>query len=635
MTTAYLYLGPEAIGWIGVGNQLLSSAKTSSFPELSDKLAYIESYLAQTSSSTIHLVVGNSLEEVSWQSSESRHTSLSRHSAQRLTRRAMRSQAKETLPAFGRQTHKLWNAHQHPSVDSTAADSLAAKSVANESGRSKSEEDKFGGGKSVTNDSGANDSLVTDPLRVRQQFSATRQRKLGFTADHVCPQQRNPGKSRKLIREFECAAHPDTRAWYEAAAMLSSGEALLISHTLVIESLRRSQGLSETTLLVVELEVGFARHIYFSAGMVCLSRLVSTDLLESDDDQVRSDTRDTLQHISRMRAGKSKSKDNVDKDGPIAVQRVSLWCTPLLSEQSSSNATNSEACIYDFLEKHIGEPTASLSSVVPSTVLKSVVVENHFIAARKRDLQRQSRHTLLRGAIGLSLTGLLLWQLTQLYAESRGVHAAQAQLLLDQAELNRLQALQSTGQDSEWHDDSGASGFEPPQMKYVVETGRSMHKRSILFPAACLLRIQEIKAATPAVSLNRIEWRSDNDGLHSQYQESPSKVQGLQIQLNGQIDPSLPADSGLQLFESFLQSLINGFSLQAVDEVQYPFGADPHGQIRGGSKDLPVKQEVDRKNFMGTAVQENPNTVFEIKITVSQSSVSELILMVESLVPEV
>jgi len=36
-----------------------------------------------------------------------------------------------------------------------------------------------------------------------------------------------------------------------------------------------------------------------------------------------------------------------------------------------------------------------------------------------------------------------------------------------------------------------------------------------------------------------------------------------------------------------------------------------------------------------TTVPENAYSAFEIKITVSQSSVSELILMVESLVPEV
>jgi len=643
MTSAYLFLGPESIGWMSAGNQLFSPAKASSFPDIADKIAFIELHLAETSCSSMHLVIGNSLEEVNWQSSESRNKSFSAGSTQRSTRKAMHSQNRESLPAFGRQTHKLSNAGQRLSVDSMAAPSTATQSATNVGGGSESFGSKsvgrkaveagLVGRKSIVSDWAANNSQTIDPFRTRQQFSATRQRKLQFTSEHVCPQLPAPGKRRKLIREFECAVHPDTHEWHRAAALLSSRDPLLISHTLLVESLHRSKGLRQTSLLVVGLEDGYERHIYMSAGMVCLSRLVAVDPLEPDDDQFRSNTKDTLQHISRMRAEKIRSE--VDKESPVTVQPVDLWCNPLIPEQSLSEVKNAEMCVHEFLEKHIGEPTLSMSSVVPSTVLKSVVLENHFITARKRGLQQQSRRTLVRGAIGFSLTGLLLWQLTQLHGKHRDVQASEAQLLLDQAELNRLQELQSTRSDSEWHSDRVAGGFESQQMKYVVEAGRAMHKHSILFPAACLLRIQEIKAGTPAVSLNRIEWRSDNDGMYSQYQEPRSEAPGLLIHLSGQIDPSLSADSGLKRFESFVQSLINGFNLQAVDEVRYPFGADPHGQIRSGSTDVQANQGDDRKNFVETTVPENAYSAFEIKITVSQSSVSELILMVESLVPEV
>jgi len=64
MTTGYLYLGPESVAWIDTDNQLLAKSESSSMPGLSDKLDYLQSYLVQNPDSSIHLIVGSSLEEV-------------------------------------------------------------------------------------------------------------------------------------------------------------------------------------------------------------------------------------------------------------------------------------------------------------------------------------------------------------------------------------------------------------------------------------------------------------------------------------------------------------------------------------------------------------------------------------------
>ena len=275
---------------------------------------------------------------------------------------------------------------------------------------------------------------------------------------------------------------------------------------------------------------------------------------------------------------------------------------------------------------------------MPSAVLKSVVMENQRIAAQKKDAQRQSRYSLLRGAVGFSLTGLLLWQLTQLYGESRRASASQAELLLRESELNRLQALQPSAIDAEWGDSSRDNSFKPQQMKYVVEAARSMHKQSILFPAACLLRIQEIKANMPALELNRIEWRNANDEVLPQFQKPANEALELQLQLqlqlSGHIAENLSPESGLQLFESFLQSLLNGFSLKSADAVQYPFDADPQSQIRGVSANTQAAKTNKGELYAEAELRSKASTAFDIKVTVTRSSVSELILMVESLVPE-
>ena len=650
MTSCYLYLGPDTIGWIDTENQLSSLAGSTSFPELSDKLAYIESQLARSSSSSVHLVVGNSLEQVRWQSSESRRILNSGHAFQRPSQRALQRRVPVTAARSGVAGGNV----QGESVQgaSERRETLQSASLPNMELQNMESQEPV--------------SATADPLQVCQQFPPAMQRKLGFAAEDVCPQKIHARKSRKLIRNFECAAHPETLAWYRAVSTLLSREPLLISHTLLIESLVRSLNKSfndsandtaarcQTMLLVMALGDGFERHIYLAAGMVCLSRLVTIDHTAVDIDQLRNDT---LQHVLRM----YPSKDRASEEKPIVIHPVNLWCD-LLVEINAATVTakpktkikakkaratrkkptdTADQSIYGFLEKHIGRPAQTLSSVLPSPVFKSVVMENHFIATRKRELQQQSRQTLLQGAVGFSLTGLLLWQLTQFYGESSRVNRSEERLLRGQVELNRLQGQMVAASDPGWPTASMAVGFDPQQMKYVVEAGRTMHKHSILFPAACLLRIQEIKAGVPAIALDRIEWRSTGDDVFPASRESEgdsrtsrSELQ-LQLQLSGHIEESLSAASGLQLFESFLQSLFEGFSLQTVDEVQYPFNADPHSQIRGRSIDTKTEQKNRNALHIKSEIQGNANTAFEIKFTVSESNVSDLILMVESLVPEV
>ena len=473
--------------------------------------------------------------------------------------------------------------------------------------------------------------------------SALRKKYCMCLAEIISPSMNNlPGpfinSGSALLRRVEYTQQQDCLAWYSVVKRLSGNYPVMLSFSLLIESVVQKNCDWTHGMLIVDGGFGYERHLYFRSGLMCFSRWVKN----SNDDSIekfnnpmdRSFQTDSSRACifpvhSTLSAVQNETQTYLLQHFPISTncecidsehssvgEKSVIPCYMMILHHTNSSATfNFRQSLIDCLEplENAGIQKYLLKIRVSANKHR---LHNSETLLNQEKSDRKKRYKYVQLTLLTWLVGLLCWQVSALAVTHQQI--SQVKVAIEKQLEESRKSAQPLSTDY---------ATSPTMMQWLVESQRETGQRSIILPLAVLSKLQDVIHPLPAITLTDIEWLSKDQGLFASIFTEKKPIT-FRLVLGGFISQSSfgKADEvdpvqGLRQFELFIKSLKDAFGVTQPDRVVYPFGADTNDRIR-------------QSDFQSDSEPKTASNSFSVEVSIPQQHLQQEISSLDPLLGE-